>query len=561
VLSEQDRHHFSLTAAGNPFYLGELAGHVGRGGDASQAPASIRGLIELQYAATTKKAQSLLLVVSLLQARASIDRVTDVLGISPGDYVSALEELEIDGLVAASGSQLRVKHEMVADVTIGLATPGVVAFLRRRIATLLEAEAETTDSVELLSDSLTQWEKLGDAAQVFAVGIRVGHRFQQLGLGSEAHAAYTRAGIAASTEPEQRLVLEGQMRAAFLSANTGRTLDHFEAWSQLTLHKQLSKPDALEYELLAAEAEVASAATKPRYDRLLALAAEELLDVKHRLRALAICAMISDQYYDRKPMRIIESILARLDSVPYDSIYGIHARLVCSLSRVHTDAIPQEAIRLLALSRIQDDLRMRIIGPRWVSSIMQRTGALQDRIALVNESMSLALRYKLQHHEAACLDHLCDTYLQLGLLDEAADTIVRLEALCLPDPLRYATLVLPNRAWLAYLSADRKAAASLLVSFGQPSPFELTIAKHEWLSCRTALRLTTGSSIPNEDLDSLVDMHKLGRGFGGQDNRLGILCLALRACGRGDTAKELADAYLSFRRESTTLPSVIAELL
>ena len=204
---------------------------------------------------------------------------------------------------------------------------------------------------------------------------------------------------------------------------------------------------------------------------------------------------------------------------------------------------------------------MRIIGPRWVSSIMQRVGALQDRIALVNESMSLALRYKLQHHEAACLDHLCDTYLQLGLLDDAADTLVRLEALCLPDPLRYATLVLPNRAWLAYLSADRKAAASLLVSFGQPSPFELTIAKHEWLSCRTALRLTTGSSIPNEDLDSLVDMHKLGRGFGGQDHRLGILCLALRACGRADTAKELADAYLSFRRESTTLPSVIAELL
>jgi predicted ATPase len=96
VLSEDDTHDFAVTAEGNPFYLGELAGHVGRGGDARQAPASIRGLIELQYAATSRHAQRVLLVISLLQSRASLARVTAV-----GNFAqrvrAALEELELAG--------------------------------------------------------------------------------------------------------------------------------------------------------------------------------------------------------------------------------------------------------------------------------------------------------------------------------------------------------------------------------------------------------------------------------------------------------------------------------
>lgn len=545
VLSEDDTHDFAVTAEGNPFYLGELAGHVGRGGDARQAPASIRGLIELQYAATSRHAQRVLLVISLLQSRASLARVTAVLGISPSEFVAALEELELAGLVAAAGTRLRVKHELVADVTVAMGTPGVVSFLRARIAASLEEEAEETDSVELLSDSLTHWEKVGESSKVFAVGVRLGECFHKLGLGSEAYDAYCRAAVFAATVMDRKRATEGQMKAAFLSGNTSLSLTHFDDWSGLLQKAAVQESGVdLEFKLLAAEVAVVAVDRPSDYKALLTMASLNDLPVEARLRALAICAMTADHSFDTVTLRKVQEQLDFLHNVSEGDAYGHLARLVCLTVFGHADEIVSAADHFLHTCRRHDDLRFRLMGPRWAASAMRRVGNMERRIELIHESMGHALRYRLRPHQLFCWEHLCDTYALLGQIPEAEEALQHLEAACSQGGPLFLAYYASNRAYLAYITRDVKSAKALLPILLETTPLQAPTAVHAWLSSRVAVKLVCApNTILPSEVEELLSLQRLGSGIAGHEDRLNILLEALVLQGSAETADALAKEY------------------
>ncbi len=550
MLSEEDSHVFATTASGNPFYLGELAGHVGRGGDARQAPPSIRGLIELQYAATTREAQRVLLVISLLQTRASLARVTEVLGVTPSDFVGALEELEIAGLVKASGSVMRAKHDLVGDVTIGISTTGVVGFLRTRIAELLEAEAEREDSVDLLADSLTQWEYVGDSVKIFSVGMRLGQRFFNLGLGTDSHSAYERAAVHAQTDEERSNVTEGLIRSAFLSGNTPATVEHLQKWR--SMKRPPSGPnESLEMRLLAAEVGIVTIDKPLDYRPLLEMVGEEAIPLSSRLRALAICAMTADQCYDAATVSEVRSKIGEFDENDEENIYGLVARLVAAVVFEPAPEVMKVAEQIVRVSRQHSDLRIKIMGPRWASSGLRRIGAAERRLELVTESSALAEKHKLTYHLYSCWEHSCSSYLQLNQFNEAAEVLQKLESGCPPGTVLYAAYCLTNRAVLAYSTRDETMAIELMPHLPERSPFAATASHHAWVASRVALKLVADpGSVEDVEIDQLIAFQPLGNAVGGQDDRVAILVEALCSKQRVERAREVVEHYRASTRSN-----------
>ncbi len=218
-LEDAELQRFTNAASGNPFYLGELAAHRARGGPDEVPPATIRGLIELQFASLREHAQRTLLVVSLLQAHATLDRIARVLELPPILFLAALNELELAGLITSRGTQTRLRHDIIAEVTHTYSMPGVLSFLRSRVARLLEADATGAEEAHLLLAAVEHWWSIGDIISGTSAALRAGNVLLRAGLPNEAAKTF---GIVvdkrASTESSSQARL-GQSRA-FMAAGS-----------------------------------------------------------------------------------------------------------------------------------------------------------------------------------------------------------------------------------------------------------------------------------------------------------------------------------------------------
>jgi hypothetical protein len=205
---------FSQTAAGNPFYLGELAAHRGRGGPDDVPPATIRGLIELQFAGLRDHAQRVLLVVSLLQAHATLERVAQVLELTPMDFLAALEELEIAGLVGARGTSLIMRHDVVAELTQSGTASSVLSFLLTRCA---QAAALAYSDPDILAHAVRLFSLAGDRENEASTLLALGAQLIARGLTTDAevalHSSLARTNRATTTA-EALLLLRRAVAAA-----------------------------------------------------------------------------------------------------------------------------------------------------------------------------------------------------------------------------------------------------------------------------------------------------------------------------------------------------------
>ncbi|MBK8248451.1 MAG: ATP-binding protein [Gemmatimonadetes bacterium] len=214
---------FAATAAGNPFYLGELAAHRGRGGSDDAPPSTIRGLIELQFAGLREHAQRVLLVVSLLQSHATLERVTRVLGLTPMEFLSALEELERAGLVLSHSSAIRLRHRTIAEVIQRMASASALTFARIRTAEILEREAHANRDPDLLATASESWELAGSSDRAAEVANTLGELLLSLGLANESSQSHKRAALLASSEKVRRRAKLLLLRALY-AANSWASL-------------------------------------------------------------------------------------------------------------------------------------------------------------------------------------------------------------------------------------------------------------------------------------------------------------------------------------------------
>lgn len=549
-LSEGDTHDFAMTAEGNPFYLGELAGHVGRGGDARQAPASIRGLIELQYAATSKQAQRVLLAISLLQARASLTRVTDVLAVSPSEFVAALEELEIAGLVASTGARLRVKHDLVADVTVGLATPGVVSFLRARIAKMLETEAEETDSVELLSDSLNHWESLGEETHVLATALRLAARLLTAGFGRDAVSAFELAARSVRDRATSIQVSEGLVRATWLAGDTLATLRRIDEHQELVGDSQ-HDPSANEFALIRAEASAIWSHAPAAEDLAgLRLTGNESNDTV--ARKLMISAIAADTAYRFDELR---DVCMRAKEKEHPDAVGpdlLTARLVAEASVGEPETALQLSHELSRFARRSRDQRTFLLGLRRSATALAKLGHHDEAIALAEEALARAVQLRLPLQQAVCLELIAYSNLDANRSDHASAIVDRLAAFGRDQSSEMLNLFAQG-LYVRITCEDRIVSnAGVLLEWltANSAQFTTPFSQHTFRTMDAALRAMIGEPISDEVIAGLIQLHLVARGTGRQDFRTMILARLLVEGNRPCEAEQLVRDYLrSFRRE------------
>lgn len=545
---------FAATSQGNPFYLSELAAHLGRGGDQQETPPSIRELVAAQHAALTKGAQRVLLVIAIFEARATTARVTQVLEIPAADFMAALDELEDAGLVATNGPAVWCRHRMVGQISASLGMPSIVAFVHGRAAELLEREADATNSVELLGDCVTHWERAGETRRAYEAAMKLGHRLVGMGMGEEAMRAYESARRCSQSDEELLPAIEGGITASRLSADwegVRRLCDE-----RIPVRDRIRAPESAtdEFELYAVEANMLLFERNTWLDRLLTLAGCANGEMGFRVRAATMAAMLGDNNYDEVAVRDSHASVADLlDSLESQDQDATLYSLVYHTSVGDPHLVQPLALRYARISRESTEKRQQLHGLRRAANALVRVGEHELARPMLEETIDLAKKLKLPKQVFSSSDVLLTSYLLCGELTLADSEVVRQREIVRVDGtaimramLRYSSSV------VAWLTEDRALARSLWSEYRKDVRFSQAASDYCASLGEVALQLLIApTSIDRSELSRLRKLHLRGRALGRQDINTAILCAALRTVGEEKVSLKFEREYRLHRREVT----------
>jgi len=548
----------AATSQGNPFYLTELAAHLGRGGDPVETPPSIRELIAAQHAALSKRAQRVLLVIALFEARATTSRVTQVLELPAGEFMAALDELEEAGLVGAKGPTVWCRHRLVGEMSASLGMPSIVAFAHGRSAALLEAEADATNSVELLGDCVTHWERAGETRRAYEAAMKLGHRLVGMGMGEEAGKAFERAENLSEDRDQLVAAIEGRMIACHLAARW--SVIHDLAAQRESARVESSSRDGAndDFALLAAEASLFSSEGVPRREWLRELASTERLPSRTRLRAAVLLAILADNFFEADLLQSAFSTSLELldsgDGTPEESLLHTIVHATVGARELATAALQ----RMILHARSTPDFSWRLLGLRRSAEASMRIGDPTSALEYAIESAELSRKLKLPLQESLSLERLVSISVSLGRINEAFEYRRQLDQVALGGE-ACATLTrtrLISDAKIAWATGDVALASIVTETARTIEPSPVPRAEQTLLAIRQSAGLLTGQAVGSTpQLARLRELCRMGARFGDQDFAVSVLLESLRQSGDRSSAGRIRSRYVrTSRLETHPLP-------
>lgn len=154
-LSKEVENWIVSSSEGTPLMLRALVEHWIVTGDAVGVPPTLTALLEQRLDRLSLHAVRALQAIAKLGRFASLERIDAVLELPTHELMHALEQLEESGCLAVSQASLVVTHDLVRQVAVGRITSLVSSKLHIKIAEVLESEFHSTDSPELLLESLS----------------------------------------------------------------------------------------------------------------------------------------------------------------------------------------------------------------------------------------------------------------------------------------------------------------------------------------------------------------------------------------------------------------------
>lgn len=551
ALGAPDSQRFADISQGNPYYLIELAAHHGRALDPLQIPPSIRDLIASQHAALSRGTQRALLMVALLESRATISRLKHALEIPATALMAALDELEDVGLIATKGPDVWCRHRMVSDVAMSIAMPSVLAFAHVRAAELLEAEAANNNSTELLGDCVTHWERAGDTRRAYAAAMSLGDRLVGLGMGEEAKEAFRAARRFADCDKDILTAIEGSVSAGQLCADWHGVLASCREREAIQQRMGTSATSGDDFHLFAAEASMLTLGADSPAVELATLAGDASAAEGFRVKAATLAAMMADNSYDPHAINDAYSAVRSLcerSAPPVECI-------LCSLV-FHTAAGDPNRVRSLALSYAayatnSADKRLQIHGIRRAGNALVRVGLHTDAQRLLKESLDLAEGLRLSGQAFATSDVLLTSYLLNGQLNLAEKELIRARQLAARAETEARKLMLRySSIMFAWLTNDRRMAQTLARESTPQVRHLLASTRYCATIGEIALKLMVAPlTIVREELRSCEDLFARGSGLGRQDLNTSVLCSALAIVGDIAMARTIEREYLAHRRE------------
>ena len=558
TIEEGTRQTCASTSQGNPFYLAELASHLGRGGDPTQTPKSIRELIEIQHAALSKGAQRLLTVIALFESRATTARVRQVLEASASDFMEWLDELEVAGLLGVKGAALGCRHTLVGGISIALAMPTVIAFSRGRIAQLLESEADETNSVELLGDCVTHWELAGERKRAYTASMKLGQRLIGIGMGEDAEKAFVRAERTADDAEERIGSLEGQLIALRLCARWHGVRSAYERRAN-EKSKIASSPVSIDsFDLLAVESSIWENDPLPRNSEILRLANQSDHDPRTRMSAALIGAMIADNCYDTRALSYAYHLVQDIYIDPSENRDRLMLEIVYHCSVGDVNMVEKLAEEFALLARVSPEYWFKVQGLRRAGIAHLRAGNAARAEELFLDSTKDAERLKLPLQAFANLEHLIDASLALGNLESALTNWEKLVETTPSDPAHYLVLMRDAATTrLAWEMQDALLVKRVEIRAHDPGQIKIATSAHLLLTNQIALQLLLDrGEVSDSSIDTLTQFHTKSRGLGRQDYTADVLFSALTRAGQSPLATQLSRDYCSIhRRERGVVPT------
>lgn len=539
-------------SAGNAFHLSELAAHVARGGDPEQVPSGIHELITAQQLVLSPATQRVLLAIAVLERRATTTRVTQLLQLPAAEFVAAIDELEAAGLVSTSGPAIWCRHRLVGAVAVERARESVLQFTHARAAVLLEAEADGSESVELLGDCVTHWERAGELKRAYEAAMKLGSRLVGMGMGEEARVAYKSARRCATNDSERVQALEASVQASRLCANWTEVLELCDERTALRARMESPDPRCSEFAIHAAEASMILF-VPDSLDDLLTIVVDNSLSLELRIRAATIAAMVADNHYD---LATIERVNRLICAESPNEREAVRDSRLLSLVYHTTIGDPREALVLAhayaAACRSSPDKREMIQGVRRAANALIRLGRYQDAQLLLLETIDFTEKRQLAGQTFACSDLLASAYLHWGHIEPTLREVARQAAILVQGgtAIQHA-MHHYTRCLIAWVTRDARLACDLVAN--EPS------VPSNWLRASTFCSgigaLATRLLIPTQGIDSekvdrLYQLYLEGRSLGRQDLNTRILCAALRTVGRYADAERVEAEYPMLRRES-----------
>jgi DNA-binding SARP family transcriptional activator len=535
-------------AGGNPFFLHSLAAHYLATGSIQTIPEPLAALLNQRLGRLDGHSRRIFEACSVLGRHSTLDRLEAMLGVQPADFLDGLQSLEERGFVRTSGAHVFSTHALLSEVAITRAPPAVRAVLHRNAARILEAEPVEHISPTLLWDCAEHWLQAGAKRKALAALHACGRHALRIGRPNDACEVLLRATQLTESardviETAKQLIVAGE-----IAERWDLVLTSIHDYSRLAAQGGSPLEEFHEYRLLELEALIRvgtdAASLVPAYRRYLR---DEGAPSTIRIRAASGLAVLADELMS--PSLAAEAFeAASRVAVEPDGPYRFGLDIVYYVVSGKLD-------QAIALARSGAANRKgtadHICRRLWLSGFaLLRAGVLDEGCAILEECFHRARDADLKSMATCAAVCLACVLRDAGQATTARGWHSRAAALATRPSLSRRLLNHLANCVLFALDEGDFAGAKAAVRQAADIP-----------ACRTGLsrlivlalevrvkQLADSYDCSNDELNELLEGHRLGKGTGHHDEVVVTIWNALVRKGRTDYANALVGDFVNNRR-------------
>jgi DNA-binding SARP family transcriptional activator/tetratricopeptide (TPR) repeat protein len=548
-------------AAGNPFYLHQLAAHPSS--SPTSLPFDISSLALSSYSSLRPESRAVLETCLLLGRFATMGRAVLIAGIDDRAMLDALRELEERDLVYFADGHLSGPHALLHDALRLLIPTSVAALLHRRIAARLEEDCVADQfTTSLAWASALSWLAAAEpAAATHLLRRCAGHAAS---LGEPAAGAELLSQVPLSAIP---LALQGELLddlERLANAGGSRAVAVAALNDRLRLARELGEPgDQLKsLELRIIESNLLNGSQHaPAAEELAALLADTSVAVPIRAQAGTRLLVLADVEFDtrlaahtRACLRMIESrdektreIIARADLV-YHTTFG------------DVDEATTLAMRLLAVFPEPSTLTSCMNARSYAALAFSRMGNSEQVKPVAEADYNFLMARRIYGEALYTASLRTEAAIVEGDFDDAALWLAKSEAAARgvsPRQLSPSSGYYANAGILAMRQGRYDEAEEYLLAPKREASMLITSARHRAVSLAYLLRiqqLRCDENLSPENVAQLHELYHKGGNLGGQDQNVEALWCAVTLNGDVASASELLTDYLLVKRRGRSTP-------
>jgi DNA-binding SARP family transcriptional activator len=552
-LSRETLDWCTTLASGNPGQLHLLLSHRASSLNDPHAPVDLVAAIDYRISCLSSRAMHILQACSILGSSSTSDDLSALTGLRAYSLLSALQELEDDGLLLSAGPHLQCGSRLIQERALTSAPASVQHLLHRRAARRLERRTRSESPSQAVAWEIAEhWTRAGEFDSALRWKLICWKQWVAIGQPMAAAADIDDALTKARSPGERGTLLLDLATALRASGEFARLRDVLEERLGLGSHiaDDASTRSALEFDLLEAR----SIQQNDLYSFANALAlhgGNADLDVTRRLRASRLLMMAADHSFDANLAQRAYALHQNIpDTGPDMLLLRSHTSLIYHAVFGDRDSALAEARKLEQLSQQSERswssfaaVTTLTVARRLVDQGPQDFSALSRAIDETRALGMMSLASFASDLMTTCLfdDGRIDEALHWG--GEARRLVADLSAPHL------SIAFLTSQIDLALVTHELSAARALLRDLIALAPtVQGPRMQRELLVYRLRVSQLSGELTSEEDLATAWRLHKRASSFGRHDDHVEVLWCALIERGARRKASSMLAHYLQKSR-------------